>query len=224
MRDLLLWGATGQSKVLAEFAPALGYRVVALIDRDPTVPPPLEGVPLHTGADAFERFMAGRDGAELYGLAAIGGTRGRDRVAIHALFAGRGIRVPTFVHPSAYVATSARLGAGVQILMRAVVGVDAEIGPASIVNTAASVDHDCRIGAGVHIAPGATLAGTVTVDDLSFVGPGAVVVSHRRIGARTVVGAGSVVTRDLPSDVLAYGVPARIHSNPPDARVAGAQG
>jgi maltose O-acetyltransferase len=30
------------------------------------------------------------------------------------------------------------------------------------------------------------------------------------IGANTVVGAGAVVTRDLPPDVLAVGVPARV--------------
>jgi sugar O-acyltransferase (sialic acid O-acetyltransferase NeuD family) len=224
MRDLLLWGATGQSKVLAEFAGTLGYRVVALVDADPDVPPPLAGVPLHAGMAGFERFMASRGGAPLWGLAAIGGMRGRDRAEIHALFASRGIAIPTFVHPAAYVAAPARLGAGAQILARATVGVDAEIGEATILNTASSVDHDCRIGKGVHIAPGATLAGAIEVGDFAFIGPGAVLVARVRVGAGTIVGAGSVVTRDLPAGVLAYGVPARIRANPPAAPARDEQG
>ncbi|PWB64637.1 MAG: sugar acetyltransferase [Bradyrhizobiaceae bacterium] len=210
MRDLVLWGATGQAKVLAEFAERAGYRVVALIDRDPAVSPPLPDIPLYVGQDGFECFMRRRGSGPLWGLAAIGGMRGRDRVEIHGLFESRGITIPTLVHPEAYVARSARLGVGAQILARAVVGVDAEIGPATIVNTAASIDHDCRIGRGVHVAPGATVAGAVTVGDLSFIGPGAVLVARVRIGAESRIGAGSVVTRDMPDRVLAYGVPARI--------------
>jgi maltose O-acetyltransferase len=47
-----------------------------------------------------------------------------------------------------------------------------------------TIGEDCWIGAGVTICPGVT------------------------IGDRTVIAAGSVVTKDIPSDVLAAGVPA----------------
>jgi len=36
------------------------------------------------------------------------------------------------------------------------------------------------------------------------------VIDRIRIGANTVVGAGSVVTRDLPSNAIAYGSPAKV--------------
>jgi len=42
------------------------------------------------------------------------------------------------------------------------------------------------------------------------VGTGASVIPGRSIGARTTVGAGAVVVDDLPADVVAVGVPARV--------------
>ena len=44
----------------------------------------------------------------------------------------------------------------------------------------------------------------------TWLGRGVVVLPGVRIGAGTIVGAGSVVARDLPDDVVAVGVPARV--------------
>lgn len=43
-----------------------------------------------------------------------------------------------------------------------------------------------------------------------WIGGGAIICPGVSIGDRTVIGAGSVVTRDIPSDVIAAGNPARI--------------
>ncbi|MFN9911407.1 MAG: hypothetical protein ACK53L_02415, partial [Pirellulaceae bacterium] len=48
----------------------------------------------------------------------------------------------------------------------------AQIGPHSIINTAASVDHDGDIGCFCHIGPGATLSGNVRLGDGSHLGTG----------------------------------------------------
>src|SRR6185295_14199015 len=79
------------------------------------------------------------------GLVAIGGSRGADRLALQALLASRGLRIEPLVHPDASVCDRARLGAGTQVLARAVVAADAVLGAACIVNHAASVDHECTI-------------------------------------------------------------------------------
>jgi maltose O-acetyltransferase len=50
----------------------------------------------------------------------------------------------------------------------------------------------------------------ITLDENVWLGSGVIVCPGVTIGANTVVGAGSVVTRDLPADVVAVGVPARV--------------
>lgn len=121
------------------------------------------------------------------------------------------VRFARAIHPSAVISSTARLGEGVMILPGAIVTAGAQIGPHTILNTAASVDHDCSIGAFSHIAPGARLGGGVVVEEGVHVGIGASVIPERHIGAWSVVGAGAAVVRDIPPGVVAYGVPAVPH-------------
>jgi sugar O-acyltransferase (sialic acid O-acetyltransferase NeuD family) len=210
MKEIIIWGASGHAKVLNEFCEKVGYKLVALFDNNRDVVSPVAGVPLHYAKEGFIHWMAASPNRELRCLIAIGGSRGRDRFEIQHYLQSQGVPAATVVHPAAYVAESAILGEGSQILAGAVVGVETTIGSSCIVNTASSVDHECVIEDGVHIAPGVTLAGCVHVGRFSFLGVGATVLPRIRIGSDCVVGAGSLVTRDIPDGVVAYGNPARI--------------
>ena len=209
MRPIVYWGATGQARVLAEFAEGAGFRVAALFDRNPSLVSPLPGVPLFTGPEGFLVWREEHLG-EIHCLAAIGGPAGRARLEMQRFMQGYGLVPAIVVHPTAFVAADVTLGAGSQILAHAAIGVDAHLGEACIVNTKASVDHECRLGDGVHVAPGATLTGCVSVGDGAMIGAGAVVLPRLHIGSDAVVGAGSVVTRDIPDGAVAYGNPARL--------------
>jgi maltose O-acetyltransferase len=57
----------------------------------------------------------------------------------------------------------------------------------------------------------------ITIGDNVWLGAGAIVCPGVTIGENTVVGAGAVVTRDLPADVVAVGVPARVRGSVGDA-------
>ena len=50
----------------------------------------------------------------------------------------------------------------------------------------------------------------ITIGSDVWVGGGAIICPGVTIGDRSVIGAGSVVTRDIPSDVIAAGNPARV--------------
>lgn len=206
----VLWGSAGHAKVLASLIALRGGQVVALFDnRD--VPSALAGVALYIGEAGFRRW-ADKAGslANVIGLAAIGGDRGRDRLAVHALFRHHGLQVASLVHPDASVCASAIIGAGTQVLAQAVVAAEARIGEACILNHRAAIDHECVLGDGVHIAPGATVCGCVTLGDNVMVGAGAVVLPRLSIGADSLIGAGAVVTTNIPAGVTVVGNPARV--------------
>ena len=208
VKPLVLWGATGQAIVLAEFVGRLGFRIVALFDNDPNVTSPLPNVAVHHG-ESFETWRKD-NGGDLFGLVAIGGEHGDARLEIAARLEAAAVTLATVVHPAAYVATDAQLDSGAQILAGAIVCARARIGRCVIVNTRASIDHECDVGAGSHVGPGATLAGCVRVEERAFIASGAVVLPRIAIGAGAIVGAGAVVTRDVPQDAVVAGNPARI--------------
>lgn len=208
MTPLILWGGTGQARVLREAVGATACVLAVFDNRD--IAPPFPDVRIYRGESGLDAWAAAYNGPRpVAACVAIGGGHGADRIAVQHMLQARGYAPLTVVHPRAFVATDAALGAGCQILAMAAVCAGARLGEAVIVNTGASVDHDTVLDAGVHIGPGARLAGDVHVGACAFVGTGAVVLPRLRIGAHATVGAGAVVTRDVPDGAIVVGNPAR---------------
>jgi sugar O-acyltransferase (sialic acid O-acetyltransferase NeuD family) len=208
-RGILFWGGTGQAKVLRPIVEAMGYRLQAVVDRLPELTPPFDDVAMLAGETALDEWLQGNDRLVSAFAVTIGGTAGRDRCAISASLIGRGLQPLTAVHPRAWVADSAALGDGCQILAMAAVSEEARLGRFCIVNTNASVDHECVLGDGVHVMPGATVAGCVTIGDFATIGSNATVLPRVMIGSGAVIGAGAVVTKNVASGAVVMGVPAR---------------
>ena len=142
MKKIIIWGATGQAKVLLPIMAREGYEPVAVVDRNRDAKSIIPGCPIY---HALEELPP-RGNEEIFFTIAIGGDRGRDRVQISERLMPLGYRPATLVHQAAWVEPSAEVGDGVQICAMATVAVEARIGAQSIINTNASVDHECVIG------------------------------------------------------------------------------
>ncbi|MFC5526634.1 acetyltransferase [Rhodanobacter ginsengisoli] len=209
MRDVILWGGTGQARVLREALPCADFRILAVFDNRP-IPSPFPDVPIYLGEEGLRSWLAARTEAiEVRACVAIGGHRGSDRVLLQEWLQQQGMQPLTVIHPRAFVAADAEIGDGAQILAMSAICANVKLGRGVIVNTSASIDHDCVIGEGVHVGPGANLAGEVRVEDYAFIGVGAVVSPGLKIGRSAIVGAGAVVIRDVAADEVVAGNPAR---------------
>ena len=209
-KPIIFWGASGQAKVIYEFIDSMGYKLIALFDNCEGLASPFQQIPIYYSKDAFQRWKIEQDSDEIFCLVTIGGARGRDRYAIQEYLINNGLTIISTIHPSAYVAKNAEIGPGCQILINASIGAETKLKEACIINTSASVDHECVLEKGVHVAPGACLAGCVSVGEFTMVGAGAIVLPRITIGANVIIGAGAVVTKDLPSNSIAAGNPAKI--------------
>ena len=119
------------------------------------------------------------------------------------------------VGPFSNIRTGCHLGAGVHIGTSAEVK-NSRLGPGTASGHFSYIG-DAHLGANVNIG-----AGTVTcnydgekknethIGDDAFIGCDSMLIAPVRIGARSWTGAGAVVTKDVPSDSMAVGVPARI--------------
>lgn len=143
-------------------------------------------------------------------VVAIGDNHAR-RIVIERLVAA-GERLATAIHPFTSIAPTSVIGDGSMISAGSIVLPRAVIGRGVLLNTKSSVDHDSVVGDYAHVSAGATIGANVRIGEEAFVALGASITSGRTVGARTTIGAGAVVVRDLPDDVVAWGVPARIIS------------
>ena len=98
-----------------------------------------------------------------------------------------GFVLPNLVHPNAYIYPSATLRGGVQVYANAVIGANADIGFASVVQNLALVSHDSILGSAVFVAPGAKIAGNVNVGDYAIIGMNATVYLRVKIESERII-------------------------------------
>jgi len=136
-----------------------------------------------------------------------------------------------------YIGRNVKIGKNVRIWHFVYIGDNTEIGDNVKIGSLTHIDYNVKIGSNtkieglvyipplsiigerVFIGPRVTLtndpypmserlAGVVVEDD-AVLCAGAIVKAGVRIGKNSVVGMGAVVTKDVPPDVVVYGVPAK---------------
>lgn len=202
---LIVFGAGGHGKVVADVALQNGKNVAGFVD-DGVAHGAVARLPLAVLGDRSWLCSAPRNAYRV----ALGIGDNYARMAVAKFLNLEGIEIATVISPFAVVSPSARIGIGTVIMPGALVNAMAIIGEGVIVNTGAVVEHDAIVGDYAHLSPNSTLGGGVEVGEFAHIALGATVLPSIRIGNRSILGAGSVATRTIPDGVVAFGVPARV--------------
>jgi acetyltransferase-like isoleucine patch superfamily enzyme len=77
-------------------------------------------------------------------------------------------------------------------------------------NRNSTVGHHVVLENYVTLQPGANVCGFVTIGEGTLIGVGANILDGIKIGKNSIIGAGSVVTKNVPDNVVAYGIPCKV--------------
>jgi sugar O-acyltransferase (sialic acid O-acetyltransferase NeuD family) len=114
------------------------------------------------------------------------------------------------IHPSVIIGNTTEIGVGIVAMAGCIFNPKAKIGDFTFFATGAQVEHDNEICDFSSISAGSITGGYVKLGKFSAITLGVTVVDRIEIGENTVIGSGSLVTKSIPSNVLAYGSPAKI--------------
>ena len=158
MERLVILGAGGYGRTVADVAHQLDYSTIVLDDADSSHP-----------LSSFRSYI----NPSTYFILAFGNNSFRmewiNRIE------DNGGKVATLIHPTAYVSPTATIKPGTVILPHAIVNTDVVVGRGCIINLGAIVDHGCVLEEGVHIAPGAIVKGENWIEKYSKIEAGEVV-------------------------------------------------
>lgn len=199
-QSVVIIGASGHGKVVADIVIENGDQVVGFLDDNPNLSEKFIGFPVLGIIDEYQKYLDAKF------IVAIGNATIREKIANKL----KNVKWYTAIHPAAVISKlDTVIGDGTVVMANAVVNPGARIGRHCIINTGAIVEHDNRLEDYVHVSVGAKLAGTVSVGKTTWIGIGASIRNNLEICADCMIGAGAVVVKDIKEAGTYVGVPAR---------------
>jgi sugar O-acyltransferase (sialic acid O-acetyltransferase NeuD family) len=195
MKKIVIIGASGHGKVIADIALKNGYKNIFFLDDNENIKE-CAGFPV---IGKINQAYSMDDDM----IVAIGNSKIREMIQ------SRLSHIVTLIHPDAVISRRVKIGEGSVVMAGVVINSDVTIGKGAIINTGSTIDHDCNILDFCHISIGAHLAGTVNVGLRTWVGAGVIVKNNIDICNDCMIGAGAVVVKNIKEIGTYVGVPAR---------------
>lgn len=198
--QVIIVGASGHGKVVADIVQLAGNQVVGFLDDNPNLSNSFIGLPVLGSVDKFKNYTFCKF------IIAIGNAAIRKRISEKM----KNVQWYTAIHPSAIVSdVEVSIGEGTVVMANAVINAGTTIGKHCIINSSAVVEHDNHIEDFVHVSVGAKLAGNVHVGNSTWIGIGASVSNNLCICENCMIGAGAVVVHSIDEQGIYVGVPAK---------------
>ena len=201
MKSVVIIGASGHGKVIADIVLKSGDRILGFLDDNPLLEKTFIGFPVLGTVEDYKKYL---NDAEF--VVAIGNASIREKIVKKL----DGVKWYTAIHPTAvFSKIDVRIGEGTVVMANAVINSGSKIGKHCIINSGAIVEHDNVIEDYVHVSVGAKLAGTVHVGKSTWIGVGASVSNNVEICGECMIGAGAVVVKDVKRAGTYIGLPVK---------------
>jgi len=206
MEEIAIIGASGHAKVIFDIIKKQRkYKVIAFLEVDSKI--------VQDPMFLFDTPVLSQSFFNLKKISniaiAIGDNATRSKVYENLKEKYPHLNYPALVHPSAQIGESVLVGSGCVLMANTAVNANTVIEDFCIINTSSSIDHDCLIHRFSSIAPGAILGGNVVIGEFAAIGLGVKIIHGITVGEDSIIGAGAVVIKNMNSQIVAYGTPAK---------------
>lgn len=211
MQRVVILGAGGLAREVLDILLAVNalkqeYEILGFIDENPmNHGKELNGFPVLGDFTWFKTI----DSRSVRVVCAVGNPVARRKVVLKALSQGLEF-CDSIIHPTAVVTPFVTFGKGVVIAAGCIFTNQIKIGNYVYINLDCTIGHDSVIGDYCNINPGVHISGNVRIETGCDIGTGAVIIQGITIGEWSIVGAGAVVVDNIPANVTAVGVPAKV--------------
>jgi sugar O-acyltransferase (sialic acid O-acetyltransferase NeuD family) len=210
IKDIAIFGAGGfglEVAMLIEQINAIEpqWKLIGFFDDADGLEPEINGYPLLGNLSTLNRWD--EDLCVAFGL---GISKTRQQVVDK--IANSRVVYPTLTHPSVIMGNPeyVEIGEGGIICAGTIITTNIRIGRHVVLNLACTVGHETEIGDFCSFMPTCNISGEVKIGKATYWGTGAKIINNITVGENAIIGAGAVVTSDIPSNVTAVGVPAKI--------------
>lgn len=199
---IIIIGAGGHAISVANVALSAGYIISYFIDENITETR-LLGIKIIKSISLLSDYL------NYNYTIAIGDNSIRQKVYSKLSEEYNGMYFPTLIHKSAVASNFTSIEEGTVIMPNATVGPNSKVGKFCIINTNASIDHDSQMLDFSSLAPHAVVGGNVKIGLRTAISIGSVVKHKIEIGNDSILGGGAYLNKNLDSNKVAYGNPAR---------------
>lgn len=197
MRNLIIFGAGGHAKVIADIAMKNGYEIAGFLDDNDAI----------TKVIGFKRLGKISDCVKYKDTHDFAIGIGNNSVRKNIFEKYSDLNYVTLIHPTASIGLNTEIKRGTVVMPMTVVNACATVGEFCVINSGAVVEHDCVVGDFTLLAPNSTLCGCVKVGNEVWMGAGSSVNPVVKISDNVTVGSGAVVTKDITEPGTYVGVP-----------------
>lgn len=205
---LVIFGAGGNGKygiefIMEENKTTRQWEQIVFVD-DVVDESEMVGFSVYSFAD-FQKHYAPEDEVEF--LISVGDPDSREKV--YQMISAAGYRFATYISRDSYISPSCKIGEGCAIISSRI-GALSTIGKNTLMMGFAHVGHDCTIGSHCILGIYAVIGGHSVLGSNLFVGAHSAVRDGITVGDHSVISLASAVLKDIPSNSVVIGNPARV--------------
>lgn len=208
MRSIII-GAGTYGEVYLSYLQESGIDVVGFLDDNKSLwDTKVRDIPVLGGLDVLPQVK------ELYGVEAVYCPIGNNKLRVQFLERAKelGYKTPNFIHKSVVISPNVVIGEdGIYILPKVIIMPWCQIDNYVMMSVGAIVSHHSHLEKGCFLSFGVNFGASIIAHKYAYCGISSTIMTGlKELGENCLIGAGAVVIKDVPTNAVVAGVPAKI--------------